>query len=190
MPKNGKSNAFKHGAYAHTHLVLLSFEDRERFAKHSQRLFEEFRPDGALEEEIVGEIARLLWHKHRMERMFMDEMELTSSYHSRDYREIRRSEHARLSRSCRCWLPQMPLTLRQGGNAYGTQLRGTGSASRVGAGDYVKIYGAFGALRIHYRPSGKGVVSAQGIQGNYGVALPPTNRRLTPITAAVGPRRI
>jgi hypothetical protein len=77
MPKNGKSNAFKHGAYAHEHLALLSFEDRERFAKHSQRVFEEFRPDGALEEEIVGEIARLLWHKHRMERMFMDEMELT-----------------------------------------------------------------------------------------------------------------
>jgi hypothetical protein len=57
MPKNGTSNAFKHGAYANS--VVLSFENIEAFNNILEKTFDEFRLEGALEKETVGAMACL-----------------------------------------------------------------------------------------------------------------------------------
>jgi hypothetical protein len=54
----------KHGGYR---TGLLAGEDPARFEKLHRDLVAEFSPSGALEEDIVWTMARLLWRKHHME---------------------------------------------------------------------------------------------------------------------------
>src|SRR5258708_344541 len=56
--------ALKHAAYSAT--TLLPGEDPAAFKKLHQELVAEFAPVGALEEEIVTDIARLTWRKQNL----------------------------------------------------------------------------------------------------------------------------
>jgi hypothetical protein len=65
----GKSNrsippALKHGAYSGT--SLLPGEDPDQFRKLQSRLIGEIAPDGPFEEDIVADMAHLLWRKQNL----------------------------------------------------------------------------------------------------------------------------
>ena len=57
-------NAFKHGAYSAT--AVLPGEDEDAFRELHQKIISELAPVGALEEDLVGTIARLLWRKQNL----------------------------------------------------------------------------------------------------------------------------
>src|SRR5262245_42770269 len=57
-------SALKHAAFSETD--VLPGEDPTAFKKLRQDLFAEFSPAGILEEEIVANIARLLWRKRNL----------------------------------------------------------------------------------------------------------------------------
>jgi hypothetical protein len=56
-------NAFKHGAYSATAVLP---EDEDAFRELHQKIIAELVPVGALEEDLVGTIARLLWRKQNL----------------------------------------------------------------------------------------------------------------------------
>jgi hypothetical protein len=56
--------ALKHAAYSAT--TLLPGEDSASFEKLHRALIAEFKPAGALEENIVGEMAHLLWRRQNL----------------------------------------------------------------------------------------------------------------------------
>jgi hypothetical protein len=56
--------ALKHAGYSAT--TLLPGEDPAAFEKLHQVLIAEFTPNGALEEDIVADIARLTWRKQNL----------------------------------------------------------------------------------------------------------------------------
>jgi hypothetical protein len=56
--------ALKHAGYSATR--LLPGEDAVAFEKLHQELIDEFSPVGALEEDIVADIARLTWRKQNL----------------------------------------------------------------------------------------------------------------------------
>jgi hypothetical protein len=56
--------ALKHAAYSAT--TLLPGEDAAAFEKLHRALIAEFTPNGALEEDIVADIARLTWRKQNL----------------------------------------------------------------------------------------------------------------------------
>jgi hypothetical protein len=56
--------ALKHGAYSST--AVLPGEDPAEFEKLYQALIAEWAPTGALEEDIVADIARLVWRKQNL----------------------------------------------------------------------------------------------------------------------------
>jgi hypothetical protein len=56
--------AFKHGAYSAT--AVLPGEDEDAFRELHQKIIAELAPVGALEEDLVGTIARLLWRKQNL----------------------------------------------------------------------------------------------------------------------------
>lgn len=59
------SPALKHGGYSG--LTLLPGEDRFAFEKLRRELFDELKPQGRLEQEIVTDIARLIPFPQRIE---------------------------------------------------------------------------------------------------------------------------
>ena len=56
--------AFKHGAYSAT--AVLPGEDEDAFRELHQKIIAELAPVGALEEDLVGTIARVLWRKQNL----------------------------------------------------------------------------------------------------------------------------
>jgi hypothetical protein len=56
--------ALKHAGYSAT--TLLPGEDRTAFEKLHRSLIAEFTPVGALEEDIVADLARLVWRKQNL----------------------------------------------------------------------------------------------------------------------------
>jgi hypothetical protein len=56
--------ALKHAGYSAT--ALLPGEDRTAFEKLHRALIAEFTPVGALEEDIVADLARLIWRKQNL----------------------------------------------------------------------------------------------------------------------------
>src|ERR1700751_3980946 len=56
--------ALKHAGYSAT--TLLPGEDSAAFEKLHRALIAEFTPNGALEEDIVADIARLTWRKQNL----------------------------------------------------------------------------------------------------------------------------
>jgi len=65
MPKRPKNiPALKHGAYSG--LTLLPGENRVEFERLRRDLFAELKPQGRLEEDIVADIARLMWRKRNL----------------------------------------------------------------------------------------------------------------------------
>ena len=56
--------ALKHGAYSAT--TVLPGESRAEFEKLHRDLVAEFSPSGALEDDIVMTIARLVWRKQNL----------------------------------------------------------------------------------------------------------------------------
>jgi hypothetical protein len=56
--------AFKHGAYAAT--TVLPGEDPKAFERLHRDLIAELTPNGALEDDIVATIARLVWRKQNL----------------------------------------------------------------------------------------------------------------------------
>jgi hypothetical protein len=56
--------ALKHAGYSAT--TLLPGEDRAAFEELHRRLIADFTPVGALEEDIVADMARLLWRKKNL----------------------------------------------------------------------------------------------------------------------------
>jgi hypothetical protein len=68
VPKRNKlPPAFKHGAYAKT--TILPGEDVEDFEKLHQALIADLHPEGALENDIVANLARLVWRKQNLETL-------------------------------------------------------------------------------------------------------------------------
>ena len=59
-----KHPALKHGAYSAT--AVLPGESRAEFEKLHRDLMAEFTPSGALEDDIVMNIARLVWRKQNL----------------------------------------------------------------------------------------------------------------------------
>lgn len=57
-------SALKHGAYSAT--ALLPGEDEDAFRQLHQQIIAELAPVGALEDDIVATIARLLWRKQNL----------------------------------------------------------------------------------------------------------------------------
>jgi hypothetical protein len=62
---SGTHPALKHGAYSGT--ALLPGEDPTEFEKLHNKLIAEFAPAGPLEEDIVANIARLIWRKQNLD---------------------------------------------------------------------------------------------------------------------------
>src|SRR5262245_66007299 len=56
--------AFKYGAYSAT--AVLPGEDEDAFRELHQKIIAELAPVGALEEDLVGTIARILWRKQNL----------------------------------------------------------------------------------------------------------------------------
>src|SRR5262245_61957378 len=56
--------AFKHGAYSAT--AVLPGADEDAFRELHQKIIAELAPVGALEEDLVGTIARVLWRKQNL----------------------------------------------------------------------------------------------------------------------------
>jgi hypothetical protein len=61
---NKLPSALKHGGYSL--VAVLPGEDKAAFEKLHQELIAELKPSGALEEDIVMTIARLLWRKQNL----------------------------------------------------------------------------------------------------------------------------
>ena len=61
-----EKNALKHGLYSKD--VVLPWEDQEEFDELHLKYREEFNPEGAFEEDLVGQIAQLQWLKGRLWR--------------------------------------------------------------------------------------------------------------------------
>jgi hypothetical protein len=57
-------SALKHGAYSAT--ALLPGENEDAFRELHQKIVAELAPEGALEDDIVATIARLLWRKQNL----------------------------------------------------------------------------------------------------------------------------
>ena len=57
-------SALKHGAYAKT--AVLGDEDPKEFKKLHRDLIDEFAPQGAFEDHIVADMARLMWRKENL----------------------------------------------------------------------------------------------------------------------------
>src|SRR5215471_13985811 len=77
--------AFKHGAYSAT--AVLPGEDEDAFRELHQKIIAELAPVGALEEDVVGTIARLVWRKQNLSTLRLAEF-------ARDRREATRSKAA------------------------------------------------------------------------------------------------
>ena len=78
VPKRNKvPPALKHGVYAQT--TILPGEDAEAFEKLHQDLIADLRPEGALEKDTVGNIARLIWRKQNLETLRI--AECARAYH-------------------------------------------------------------------------------------------------------------
>jgi hypothetical protein len=75
MESNSKNdrrhNALKHGAFA-KELVILG-ENKDDFDELHQSCVKELKPSGRMEEEVVLAIAKYMWRKRRIERLFIDE---------------------------------------------------------------------------------------------------------------------
>jgi hypothetical protein len=75
MESNSKNdrrhNALKHGAFA-KELVILN-ENQNDFDELHQSCVKELKPSGRMEEEVVLAIAKYMWRKRRIERLFIDE---------------------------------------------------------------------------------------------------------------------
>jgi hypothetical protein len=61
----------KHGAFA-KELVILN-ENQNDFDELHQSCVKELKPSGRMEEEVVLAIAKYMWRKRRIERLFIDE---------------------------------------------------------------------------------------------------------------------
>jgi hypothetical protein len=76
MENNSKNdrrhNALKHGAFA-KELVILG-ENRNDFDELHESCIKELKPSGRMEEEVVLAIAKYMWRKRRIERLFIDEV--------------------------------------------------------------------------------------------------------------------
>jgi hypothetical protein len=64
LPASRRHNALKHAGFSAA--TILPGESAAEFEKLHQALIAEFRPNGALEEETVASLARLLWRKRNL----------------------------------------------------------------------------------------------------------------------------
>lgn len=71
-PVNKIHPALKHGGYAAT--AILPGENRADFEKLHQSLIAELAPVGALEDDIVATITRLVWRKQNLETFRLAEV--------------------------------------------------------------------------------------------------------------------
>jgi hypothetical protein len=71
-PVNKIHPALKHGGYAAT--AILPGENRADFEKLHQSLIAELAPVGALEDDIVATIARLVWRKQNLATVRLAEL--------------------------------------------------------------------------------------------------------------------
>jgi hypothetical protein len=72
--------ALRHGAYSAT--TLLPGEDAVAFEKLHRKLIVELSPKGALEDDIVASIARLLWRKQNLGTFRLAELPESASMRS------------------------------------------------------------------------------------------------------------
>lgn len=84
VKRNKRPAAFRHGAYCQTD--VLPGEDAAAFKKLHDDLVAEFLPHGAVEENIVADLARLYWRKQNMATYRL--AELARSRHSEIFNEM------------------------------------------------------------------------------------------------------
>lgn len=65
--KNDNTNAVSHGMWT-DRPVIPGMEDEEQYERHLAGITENLAPEGALEEELAGRIASLLWRLRRVTR--------------------------------------------------------------------------------------------------------------------------
>jgi hypothetical protein len=65
----GNNNSLKHGTFAENFMILPS-ENGDEFELLHQRLIDEWKPVGALEEDTVLTLANCIWLKRRVERIY------------------------------------------------------------------------------------------------------------------------
>jgi hypothetical protein len=80
-----RNNALKHGAFA-KELAILD-ESPEDFDELYSGCVQELKPSGRLEDEVVLDIARLIWRKRRIGRFFVEEAEWAQEHP--DSKELR-----------------------------------------------------------------------------------------------------
>jgi hypothetical protein len=71
----GKNNSLKHGTFA-GNFVILPDENRREFEVLHQGLVEEWKHSGTLEEHTVLGVAKDIWIKSRVDRLFREEVAL------------------------------------------------------------------------------------------------------------------
>lgn|SRR5512143_3430415 len=70
--RNGqRHNALKHGAFA-KELVILD-ENKNDFDELHNSCVKDLKPAGGMKEEVVFAIAKYMWRKRRIERLFIEE---------------------------------------------------------------------------------------------------------------------
>ena len=62
--QRSKLNALRHGLTGHT--IVLPAEDHSAYRRHTQRFFDQFKPSGALEEQLVQSLADCTWRLNRI----------------------------------------------------------------------------------------------------------------------------
>jgi hypothetical protein len=77
-PQPKPKNALVHGVYSED--VVLPGEDKAAFEALARQYREDFNPDGAFEEDIVGEITHLKWIRRRLLRAYRVRAPSTPGY--------------------------------------------------------------------------------------------------------------
>lgn len=91
-------SALKHAAFSET--AVLPGESQAEYDKLRQQVFDDLTPQGPLEEDIVGEVARLLWRKRNLDT----------------YRiaEAARARHREIEREHLAAVPELPSYIGHG----------------------------------------------------------------------------
>ncbi len=97
---NRRHNALKHGAFA-KELVILA-ENKNDFDELHNSCVKELKPSGRMDEEVVLGIAKYMWRKRRIERLFVEEANWLQEHpDSEDLRRVSRVDQF-IQKGMRC----------------------------------------------------------------------------------------
>jgi hypothetical protein len=82
--KRAALNAMRHGLTGH--IIVLPSEDLAEYKRHTQRFFDEFKPQGALEEQLVQTVSDTAWRLNRVPAVEANILSLGINRHKRHIR--------------------------------------------------------------------------------------------------------